>query len=65
KVQFFFQSEHSGVMHAYALVSVWSEPDASLLQESINTVYSCAYSAKMDLQVIEVKLVQSVMAMIP
>ncbi|KAF8274727.1 hypothetical protein EI94DRAFT_1768563 [Lactarius quietus] len=43
KVQFFFWSEHSGVV-------LWSEPDASLLQESVNMVYS---------------YLQSVMAMIP
>ncbi|KAF8273898.1 hypothetical protein EI94DRAFT_1769088 [Lactarius quietus] len=57
EVQFFFQSKHSGVMHAYALVSVWSEPDATLLHESVNMVYLCAYSAKAYLQVIEVKLI--------
>ncbi|KAF8260469.1 hypothetical protein EI94DRAFT_1610749 [Lactarius quietus] len=64
-IKFFFWSEHSGVVHTYALISVWSEPDATLLQESVNMVYSCAYSAKMDLRVIEVKLIQSVVAMIP
>ncbi|KAF8262842.1 hypothetical protein EI94DRAFT_1704460 [Lactarius quietus] len=49
QVQFFFQSEHSGVVCTYVLVSVWSEPDATLLQESV----------------IKVKLIQSVVAMIP
>ena len=50
---------------AYALVSVWSEPDPHLLQESINTVYSCVYTGQADLRVIDVKAIKSVVAMVP
>jgi hypothetical protein len=65
EVQFFFQSDHSGVERAYALVLVWSEPDQALLRESINTVYSCAYTGQADLRVIDVKVITSVVAMVP
>lgn len=64
-MQFYFRSNHSGVERAYALVSVWSEPDMDLLQESSNTVYSCVYQGQAALQVIDVKRVTSVVAMVP
>jgi hypothetical protein len=65
EVQFFFRSDHSGAERAYALVSVWSEPDQDLLQESINTVYLCAYTGQADLRVIDAKVITSVVAMVP
>jgi hypothetical protein len=65
EVQFYFRSKHSGVECAYALVSVWSEPDMDLLRESSNTVYSCVYQGQTDLRVIDVKIITSVVAMVP
>ena len=65
EVQFYFRSNHSGAERAYALVSVWSEPDQRLLRESANTVYSCAYVGQSDLRVIHVKAIASVVAMVP
>jgi hypothetical protein len=50
---------------AYALVSVWSEPDLAMLRESFNTVYSCVYTDQTDLRVIDVKTIASVVAMVP
>jgi hypothetical protein len=50
---------------AYALVSVWSDPDMDLLRESSETVYSCRYRGDACLRVIDVKTITSVVAMIP
>ncbi|KAF8256448.1 hypothetical protein EI94DRAFT_1775290 [Lactarius quietus] len=53
------------VKHAYVLISVWSDPDMDMLRDSYNTVYSCAYRGQEDQQVIDVKAITSVVAMIP
>lgn len=52
-------------MRAYALVSVWSEPDLGMLQDSFNTIYSCVYTDQTDMRVIDVKEIVSVVAMVP
>ena len=65
EVQFYFRSDHSGEEHAYALVSVWTLPDVDMLRESFNTVYSCVYMDQNYLQVIDVKTITSVVAMVP
>jgi hypothetical protein len=62
EVQFYFRSNEE---HTYALVLVWSEPDLDLLQASSNTVYLCVYQGQTDLQVIDVKTIMSVVAMVP
>jgi hypothetical protein len=49
----------------YALVSVWSDPDLDMLRASFNTVYSCAYTGQLNLQVIDAKMIISVVAMVP
>ena len=64
-MQFYFRSNHSSTERAYALVSVWSEPDTDLLRESVNTVYSCVYMGEEDLRIIDVKAIVSVVAMVP
>jgi hypothetical protein len=46
----------------YVLVSVWSELDLSMLQESFNMVYSCVYTDQADLHVIYMKTIASVVA---
>jgi hypothetical protein len=65
KVQFFFRSNHSSEECTYALVSIWSELDMDLLQESFNTIYSCVYMGQTDLHVIDMKKILSVVAMVP
>ena len=65
EVQFFFRSDHTGAEHAYALVSVWSDPDMDLLRDSSEMVYSCTYRSNACLHVIDVKMITSVVAMIP
>ena len=49
----------------YALVLVWSEPNTDLLRESVNTVYSCVYVGEEDLRIIDVKVIVSIVAMVP
>ena len=44
---------------------MWLELDLELLQDSFDMVYSCVYMGQMDLQVIEVKTIISVVAMVP
>ncbi|KAF8259056.1 hypothetical protein EI94DRAFT_1618096, partial [Lactarius quietus] len=64
EVQFYFRSKHTGVERAYALVSVWSEPNQQLFEESSQAVYACAYCGQDSLQVIEVKTILSVVGMV-
>lgn len=48
-----------------ALVSLFSNPDPSLLSLSVNTLWSCEYQGDMALKFIDVKTIQAVVAMIP
>ncbi|KAI0258143.1 hypothetical protein BC834DRAFT_836356, partial [Gloeopeniophorella convolvens] len=65
EVQFFFRSDCTGPQLAYALVSVWSNPDANLLAKSFGVVHSCTYEGLQNLQVIPAKCILSVVAMMP
>jgi len=47
------------------MTSVYSEPDSEILQASYGAVWSCMYNGVSALKVIDVKLVQSVVAIIP
>jgi hypothetical protein len=49
----------------YALVSMWSEPDARLLGLSHGTLYVCSHMGAGDMRVIEIKSIISVVALIP
>ena len=48
-----------------ALVSLYSHPDPSLLRLSVNTLWSCEYHGDAALRFINVKSIQSVVAMVP
>jgi hypothetical protein len=65
EVQFYFRSNHSSVVRAYALVSLWSEPNMDLLRDSSGTVYSCVYQGVAELRVINAKTITSSVAMLP
>ncbi|KAI9467136.1 hypothetical protein BJY52DRAFT_1111656 [Lactarius psammicola] len=65
EVQFYFRSKHTGAECAYALISVWSEPDPQLLNESSQAVYACVYHGQDNLRVIEAKSITAVVAMVP
>ncbi|KAH8995170.1 hypothetical protein EDB83DRAFT_2238905 [Lactarius deliciosus] len=53
------------VNRALALVSLYSQPDPSLLRLSMNTLWSCVYLGDGVLKFVDVKAIQSVVAMIP
>ena len=48
-----------------ALVSLFSKPDEYLFSLSANTLWSCEYQGDAALKFIDVKTIQSVVAMIP
>ena len=64
KVQFYFQSNHTGEERAYVLVSLWTLPELEMLKESFDTVYLCVYTDQMYLCVIDVKTITSIVAMV-
>ena len=44
---------------------MWSDPDPWLLEESSQAVYACTYRGQDNLEVIEVKTIFAVVAMVP
>jgi hypothetical protein len=48
-----------------ALISVYSPPDAELLKFSHGTLWSCTHEGNDGLQIINVKTIKAVVAMIP
>src|SRR5215475_2594338 len=64
EVQFYFCIELNKIVHTLALVSLYSHPHPELLKASYNTLWSCTYSHDNTFSVIDVKSIQSVIAMI-
>jgi hypothetical protein len=48
-----------------ALISLYSTPDAALLQASHHTLWSCAYQGDAALRAVDVKAIVGVAAMVP
>lgn len=65
EVQLYFRSNHSGEERAYALVLLWTLPDLNMLRELFDTVYLCVYTDQSYLHAIDVKMITSVVAMVP
>ncbi|KAJ7023772.1 hypothetical protein C8F04DRAFT_1193189 [Mycena alexandri] len=67
EVQFFFQAtiNKTGKEHSLALVSVYSDPDPEILEESYGTVIQCDYFGEEALDVIAIGDIQAGVAMIP
>ncbi|KAI9442694.1 hypothetical protein H4582DRAFT_1809812 [Lactarius indigo] len=65
EVYFFIHLRHEDQDTALALVSLYSQPDSSLLRLSMNTLWSCVYLGDGALKFVDVKAIQSVVAMIP
>ncbi|KAH9008896.1 hypothetical protein EDB84DRAFT_1280885 [Lactarius hengduanensis] len=65
EVYFFIHLHHEDGDTALALVSLYSQPDPSLLRLSMNTLWSCVYLGDRALKFVDVKAIQSVVAMIP
>lgn len=67
EVQFYFRSqlEIDDKTTALALMSLYSSPDANLLQLSYGTVYSCMYRGENSLRVVEANTIHSVVVIVP
>jgi hypothetical protein len=66
EVLYYFQCEvHLDEESTLALVSTYSAPDLALLEALHHTVVSCMHLGDASLQVIDVKLIHVVVAMVP
>jgi hypothetical protein len=65
EVYFFIHISQESSDIGLALVSLYSRPDPTLLRISVNTLWSCEYQGDSALRFINVKSIQSVVAMIP
>jgi hypothetical protein len=64
-VQYYFQVRIEGSIKSLALISRYSAPNKHLLQTSHGTLSSSYYLGNDELQVIDIKDIRSVVAMIP
>ena len=65
KIEFFFCTKVGDEELPFALVSLFTAPDATLLARSHGTLWSSRYQGEAELRVIPVKSVISVVAMVP
>ncbi|KAI0739775.1 hypothetical protein C8Q80DRAFT_1111115 [Daedaleopsis nitida] len=67
EVQYFFQNMTRGVVTTYAMVSVFSEADPAILEDSIYTVVACASRGHLaeSYEVVRVQDIVTVVAMVP
>ena len=65
EVRFYFRLNVDNKEKTLALVSVYSPPDAALLEMSSHTLWSCIYQDDVTLKVIDAKAIVSVVAMVP
>ncbi len=56
---------YDGDEKALALVLLFSNPDPTLLQLLVNTLWSCEYLGDSALKFIDIKCVHTIMAMVP
>ena len=65
KFVFFFlhRPNRQHPLSPYALVSVYSEPDQTILEDSCYTVHACRYLGDEDLKVVDAKSIVSVISM--
>jgi hypothetical protein len=65
EVIFFFQATIHDHTRTLALVSDYSPPDLDLLRHSYETLWTCRYQGADNLRVVDVKNIQSVVAIVP
>ncbi|KAK7446691.1 hypothetical protein VKT23_014386 [Stygiomarasmius scandens] len=65
QVLYFFRLRFGDAVYTLAMVSVFSAPNSKLLEDSYGTVYACHYQGEAALLTIDVKKIQSVVAMVP
>jgi hypothetical protein len=64
-VYYYFRSLIGETETTLALVSLYSPPDKNLFEHSFHTLLSCTHAGDASLQVIDVKSILSVVAMVP
>ena len=65
EVSFFIHLCYDGDEKALTLVSLFSNPDPTLLRLLVNTLWSCEYMGNSALKFINVKCIHAVVAMVP
>jgi hypothetical protein len=65
KVQFYFRANINNKEETLALISLYSEPDKILLEQSYGTIWSCNYQDMNNLRIVDVSSILSVVALIP
>lgn len=65
EVYFFIHLCYNSDERALALVSLFSNPDPTLLRLSVNTLWSCEYLGDASLKFTDVKCIRAVVAMVP
>jgi hypothetical protein len=65
EVYFFVHLRHDGNELGLALVSLYSEPHDDLFRISYGTLWSCEYRGDLALRFINIRIIESVVAMIP
>ena len=65
QVYYYFQALVKEIETTLALVSLYSLPHEELLEYSHRTLLSCVYEGDAHLQVIDIKSIMSVVAMVP
>jgi hypothetical protein len=65
EVYYYFQVLVKETETTLALVSLYSLPHRELLEHSYHTLLSCAYEGDAHLQVVDIKSIMSVVAMVP
>jgi hypothetical protein len=68
EVQFFLQvvdPDDEDKLNPYALISVYSPPDADMLEQSYHTLWACEYMGSDGFQVVSISSIMSVVSMQP
>ncbi|EIW73857.1 hypothetical protein CONPUDRAFT_68274 [Coniophora puteana RWD-64-598 SS2] len=65
EVRYYFIAKINDVTMGFAMVSLYGRPDVQLRDKSLNNIHACRYHGDTALRVINVKTIQSVVAMVP
>ncbi|EAU82543.2 hypothetical protein CC1G_11002 [Coprinopsis cinerea okayama7 len=65
EVQFYFLADEKNLSTAKAVVSLYSEPNHELLEQSKNTLYACSYHGPHSLRIIPISSIISLISMQP
>ncbi|ETW76703.1 hypothetical protein HETIRDRAFT_52803, partial [Heterobasidion irregulare TC 32-1] len=65
EVLYYFQLEVNNETKSVAMASIYSAPDHFLREASYNTILSCTYLGNTSLRIVDIKSIESVIAIIP